>query len=180
MLEVEVSLKGIILDIQSDKAGTLGNSSLHKYKHTTCMHVIASKMPQLLLSSPLLPPSFLLENQNLTPCYFEISTAFLYVQTSFHMQVNMEQTGQAFSEHSTAGTARLLTHGSAFRTALSSPVTQGTPRQTFSKNINYFRFTRERERAFPPTSALMSKPDLLLLTTTHRDTHHSSMIAHLG
>lgn len=45
VLEVEVSLKGIILDIQSDKAGTVGNSSLHKYKHT--MHVIASMMPHL-------------------------------------------------------------------------------------------------------------------------------------
>lgn len=67
-----------------------------------------------------------------------------------------------------SGAARLLMHRSAFRTVLSNPVTLGTPCQIFLKNIKYFRFPRER--AFPQTGDLMSKPDLLLLTTTHRET----------
>jgi len=104
VLKREVSLEGIVLDIQSDKAGTSGNSSLHKHKHISRMQVIASQMPQL----PLLFSTCLLQNQNLMPHYLKTSTTFLLVQTSCHIQVNMEQMGQPFSEQTTVGSARLL------------------------------------------------------------------------
>jgi len=51
VLKAEVRLKGIILDIQSDKACTSGNSSLHRYKHISCMQSLPSKMLQLPLLS---------------------------------------------------------------------------------------------------------------------------------
>lgn len=66
-----------------------------------------------------------------------------------------------------SGSTRPLMPRSAFGNVLSSPVTLGTPHQILSKNIKYFRFSRER--GFSLRGDLMSKPDLLLLTTTHRE-----------